>query len=242
MQECYECGELGHRRSDCPRRARLAARRSSGEADKLSDGAQGVVDTVQNIFKSLHSGFNISEQEKESVRCVGGSDVYGELLPHATVQLLEDMKLDDKDVFVDLGCGTGKILILAALCSDVGRSVGFELSETRVQCAQEAIVQAGVQKRCVAYAENFVTTPLLEDATVCYSCNYTLPDVTMVELFERFSLLPKLRLIATFRNPFVTLPKGVSEAFARDFRAAGTLHLDCTWARGVKVFLYRRRT
>lgn len=208
----------------------------------MPEGVQGKVDAVLKIYKGLHSGFAISEQEKDSVRSVGGSDVYGELKEAATVELLEALQLNSSDVFVDLGCGTGKILILAALCSDVGSCVGFELSETRVRCAQEAIVLAELQRRCVAHAENFVTTPLLEDATVCYSCNYTLPDATMVELFARFSRLPKLRLLATFRNPFVTLPKESSAAFAKDFKAAGTLHLHCTWARDVKVFLYSRRT
>lgn len=242
--ECYECGEKGHRRADCPRKAAAGARSNrSVRPAELSQESKAKLRVFESIYNDLQSGFGISAQEKEVVNSVGGSDVYGELLPAATLTLLDAMKLGPEDVFVDLGCGTGKINVLAALNSDVGRSVGFELSEKRVQIAQQAIAKADLGKRCAAFAENFITTPKLDDATVCFSCNYTLPQESLVELFARFGTLPRLRLVVTFKNPFVCLPMASSDEFAKSFKAAGSLFLHCSWSGTsyVKVFLYQRR-
>lgn len=207
----------------------------------MSEDTQSKLQMFQSIYKGVKTGFGISEEEKDVVNSAGGSDTYGELEPLATLQLLEALQLDKEDVFVDLGCGTGKILVLAALCSDAGRSLGFELSETRVEGARQAIIEAGVEDRCGVFAEDFVKTPLLEDATVCYSCNYTLPKDSLVELFARFSLLPKLRLVVTFKHPFICLPTAAQDEFAKSFKAAGSIYLHCSWAKHVKVFLYSRR-
>lgn len=239
--ECYECGEVGHRKADCPSVKAQRERQSFGAEKVLSEEAQGKLDALLDVYKDLRTGFGISDEEREIVNTAGGSDTYGELLPEATFELLEALDLSPKDVFVDLGCGTGKIVVLAGLCSVVGRAVGLELSDTRVNVARDAIIRAGVQERCAAYAENFLTSPLLDEATICFSCNYTLPEDSVIDLFARFSRLPNLRLVATFKNPFMCLPREDCMVFSDSFRAAGTLNLNCSWAKHVKVFLYRKR-
>merc|ERR1719433_2475824 len=230
-RECYECGELGHMRADCPQR--LAARTRDRAQERLSEEAQGKVDLVTQLYNGLHRGYHIPESEREAIRGTGGIQSYGEIREAACIELFETLALDRSDVFFDLGSGTGKVLgevlLLAALCSEVSRAVGLELSETRVSCSRAAIKLAEMEDRCEVYEEDFITTSRLLDATVCYSCNITMPDEGFAAIVARLLTLPRLRLIATMMSPYVGVPQALSTAFQERFRAAGTLNLATTW-------------
>lgn len=236
--ECFECGEFGHVRARCPNRARV--RHAAAKASKDPE-AKMRLDEFNTFYHRVHRGYGISEEERYEVNNVGGSDVYGELLPEATLQLLGALELKREDVFVDLGCGTGKVVLLSAMFSEVGRAVGLELSETRVKSACEAISRAKMERRCSIFKEDFLTTPQLMDATVCYGCNYTLPKDSFTKLFLRLIEVPRLRFVATFKNPFTTMDSDSAEKWGAAFKAAGTLRLGTSWAPSVLVYMYRRR-
>merc|ERR1712048_115875 len=140
-----------------------------------------------------------------------------------------------EDVFFDLGCGTGKVVITVALASEVCSSVGLELSETRVMSAVAAIQRADLETRCQAVVENFLTSSRLADATVCFCCNTTLPNGTFAELLERMVKLPNLRLVATLKSPFVESTEEAAALFAASFRGAGALFLETSWLKFTKV-------
>mmetsp|Transcript_10496 Transcript_10496/g.19317 ORF Transcript_10496/g.19317 Transcript_10496/m.19317 type:complete len:307 (+) Transcript_10496:59-979(+) len=236
--ECYECGEWGHRRAECPQRARI---RQAAKVSMEDPAIQAKLEDFSNCYRSLENGYTISEGEREAVNNVGGSDVYGELMPVATLHLLQALDLKSDDVFFDLGCGTGKVVLLTAMFSDVSRAVGLELSETRVNTACEAIARAKLEKRCSIFKEDFLTTPHLRDATVCFGCNYTLPKESFTKLFLRLIEVPRLRLVATLKNPFHQMEETARDEWGAAFKAAGTLRLNCSWAPQVLVYLYRRR-
>eukprot|EP00928_Gymnodinium_smaydae_P065134 TRINITY_DN48316_c0_g1_i1.p2 TRINITY_DN48316_c0_g1~~TRINITY_DN48316_c0_g1_i1.p2 ORF type:complete len:267 (+),score=71.88 TRINITY_DN48316_c0_g1_i1:150-950(+) len=235
--ECYHCGEQGHRRDDCPRKAEAKAE----AARPLSDEERLVVDRVVELFRGLGHGYDISGEEKAAVTAVGGSSTYGELEPQAIPRLLRALALTPDDVFFDLGCGTGKVLVGAALGSPVARCVGLELAATRTQIAVDAFRRSELDDRCSAYVEDFVVAPRLADATVCYCCNLTLPNTTFAALLIRMADLPRLRLVATMKNPFFDATPEAADCFGKAFRAAGVQFLHTSWQRGVRVHMYRRR-
>lgn len=202
---------------------------------------QAKLEDLNNCYKDLKNGYSISDEERDAVNNVGGSHVYGELMPVATVQLLQVLDLKKDDVFFDLGCGTGKVVLLTAMFSEVKRVVGLELCETRANSACEAISRAKLEARCSIFKEDFLTTPHLKDATVCFGCNYTLPKESFTKLFMRLIEAPRLRLVATLKHPFTQMEEAAAAKWGAAFKAAGRLHLNCSWAPNVLVYLYRRR-
>merc|ERR1711972_639558 len=95
--------------------------------------------------------------------------------------------------------------------------------------------------RCNVYAEDFLCSERLKEATVCYCCNLTLPNNTFAALLERFVAMPRLRLIATLKNPDTDASPEASLKFKNAFTGAGRLFLATSWSPNVQVYLYRRR-
>ena len=63
---------------------------------------------------------------------------------HSRVHVaLKALKLTREDVFVDLGCGDGRLALAAAAEFDVGSSVGIEVSPALVRCCHRAASHAG---------------------------------------------------------------------------------------------------
>ncbi|WFO74626.1 class I SAM-dependent methyltransferase [Desulfurococcaceae archaeon MEX13E-LK6-19] len=76
-------------------------------------------------------------------------------------------KLSEKDVFYDLGCGDGRIVIEAAKRANVKKAVGIEIDENLVKVAREYARKAGVEDRVEIIHGDFFTVPI-RDATVVY--------------------------------------------------------------------------
>jgi len=70
------------------------------------------------------------------------ASVYGEVLPQGIATYIEAIDVEPGDVFYDLGCGTAKVVIQAALSSKFGRSVGIELLKSRFNHGQRALDSA----------------------------------------------------------------------------------------------------
>lgn len=156
---------------------------------------------------------NDVEQKSWLGRLVNGHEasVYGEVLPEGIQTLLDyidnDMPLSPADVFVDLGSGTGKIVIQVALSTNFKKVVGIELSETRHQHAIKAVAEARKISRmkeesdtkaavlqCVPFAKRTtedvasgrvqlihgdIMKPTYNDATHLYAASTTWPDILL---------------------------------------------------------------
>lgn len=242
---CFRCGGTGHIQAHCPSvksmQHNLMSKLQDNDGQKLRPEVSEKLDTLKSLYDGLRSGFAIPEEEKQCISDAEGIKAYGEILPAASLALLEAADLGPRDVFVDLGSGTGKVVILAALCTAVGRAVGIELSETRAAVSLEAICKAELQGRCAVFAEDFLKAPCLAEATVCYCCNYTFPRESFAQLVARLIQIPGIRFFATLLNPYQQLPADALAQFEQAFVPSGQLKLGMTWDRRVPCFLYRRR-
>lgn len=163
-----------------------------------------------------------------------GSSTYGELLPNSTLRLLAALDLDHEDVLFDLGSGVGKVVMLAAASSPVGKVVGVELAASRCEQARHAFAAAaalgvpGLRRAAIVHGD--LLSVDLRAATVAYTCSTAFSSGFMRKLVRRLAELPRLRLLASLQDidphpAFVPL---------RD------LSIDASWRRRTKVHLYRR--
>lgn len=86
--------------------------------------------------------------------------------PEAVVRkMLEIAKVGPEDVVYDLGCGDGRIVILAAKEFKAKKAVGIEINDERIKEALENVKKNGVEGKVVIEKGNFFDVDLSE-ATV----------------------------------------------------------------------------
>ncbi|MCR9159452.1 MAG: hypothetical protein ACE37F_22895 [Nannocystaceae bacterium] len=188
--------------------------------------------TLRRLYRDV-DGFEIAEREERRVERVKSSPTYGEIMPAATVQLIDALELQRKDVFVDLGSGVGKVVVAAALRSGVGRAVGVELARDRHQRAVGVVSRGeaeGLWRPGVVELRNEdVLRTALHDATVLYTCSTAFPYAFTERLARRVQGLGRVVRFITLQELDSDVP-----GFALD----SVLRLDMTWARKRKVHVY----
>lgn len=194
---------------------------------------QDAVARLRRIYREI-DGFAISREDERTVERSRSSATYGELMPTATVRLLEQLALTRRDVFYDLGAGVGKVVLLAAITTPVARAIGVELAPQRVARGQLALAAARAEalpgaKRATLIEADMLRCPL-EDATVVYTCSTAFPSAFMRRLMRRLAQLPRLRMIVSLRD-FDRHP---------GFELAATPRLDASWKRRTKIHIYVR--
>src|SRR5260370_30603986 len=113
--------------------------------------------------------------------------------PPAVVEtMLKLGEVQKGDVLYDLGCGDGRIVVMAAQKFGVARGTGIDIDPDRIKEAQENARQAGVTDR-VRFIEKNLFDADFNDATVVTL--YLLPDVNL-------KLRPKLLTSPDSPSPY----------------------------------------
>lgn len=184
---------------------------------------------------------------------------YGEILPEALETVIFRMlPLGPSDVFYDLGSGTGKICLQAALQTVVGRSVGIEISQSRsevgiaalqkLRTCQPPLIGSGeveplsglVSERRIELITGDITQALLFDATAIFVNNVCFPDMLMNWLVSVLVTLPKLTRFVSMRK----LCGRCGPACAKrgrpcaQYRLLWQQQIAVTWCKGAPCYLY----
>jgi hypothetical protein len=134
----------------------------------------------------------------------GTALVYGELTPTGIDQLAAAAKLTADDVFVDLGSGTGRIVIQIAATIPGIRCIGVEIVGSRHQAAvgalewaeQSNLIRPGA---CVLRHEDILKTDL-SDATVIFANSTCFSPWLMSRIVARIAPLPQRPLFISLRG------------------------------------------
>jgi SAM-dependent methyltransferase len=187
---------------------------------------------VRRLYRGV-DGFDIPPTDEQAVRAARSSSVYGELMPTATLRLLEALELQPEDVFFDLGAGVGKVVLMAALSTPVRQAVGVELSARRIRrariVAKRAVREGLVEPRRIRMCEADILGADLSAGTVFYTCATAFPWAFTAKIMRRIA---KLRKPVTFVSTQVLDPH-------RAFTLDRVLRLDMSWRRRSKVYVYR---
>jgi SAM-dependent methyltransferase len=197
--------------------------------------ATHALELLRTCYRGI-DGFDIPSHDVRAVARSKGSSTYGELMPAATLRLFEALELDRDDVFYDLGAGVGKVVLLAAATTPVGRAIGVELARSRCDQAERAFAaarRAGLatgRRARIVHADLLDVDLDLDDATVAYTCSTAFSTRFMRKLTKRLATLPRLRLLASLQDldPHPA------------FELLRVLRLDASWKRRTQVHLYRR--
>jgi len=171
------------------------------------------------------------------------------------------LMIEDNSVFYDLGSGIGKAVIQVAMQTNVKKSVGIELSETRYNISKVAAKDVCMAIRTFTPAEqamitvrkditqleqsiHFVNNDILDtdisDATCIYWNNICFNAIASYKILEKFNGLPEgTRILCSRklcgRHSAVCLRKDSPCSYM------SLVHRDkvsCTWAEACTVFIY----
>ena len=187
---------------------------------------------MRRLYRDV-DGFEIAASQERRIERTKSSATYGEIMPSATVRMVDALRLGPDDTFVDLGSGVGKVVVTAALCSNVGRSVGVELALDRHRQAtgvvEAAEADGSLQPGRVELRNEDILRTDLSSATVLYTCSTAFPYAFTERLARRVTKLGR-------RVRFVTLQELDNDL--PGFALEQVLRLDMSWARKRKVHVY----
>ena len=188
---------------------------------------------MEELYNNI-SGFGVAQNEYEIIRKNGGNPTYGEITHDSTTKLFKILNLTKDDVIYDLGSGVGKFILQAYLNTTVKKTVGVELSKTRIKLANEALSRFKIQNHLRKNAsiefreENFSKTDI-SDAIVIYLCSTCFSPELMKAISNKMLKCKKGLKIATLK----TLPPDPN------YRYIATHTLPMTWSNGSSVHIYR---
>jgi len=118
------------------------------------------------------------------------ASTYGEILPSSVNNLINELKIDNSDVFYDLGSGAGKLVMQMYMNSDVGKSKGIEFQTNRYNISENALKKLYKLRpelldddRIISYYNGNIADFNLDDATIIFMCSTCFtPDLMNVVL------------------------------------------------------------
>lgn len=187
---------------------------------------------LDKVYEGI-SGFNIAMQDRTLIEQHGGNPTYGEITYDAVKTLIDDLQLDSNDVFYDLGCGVGKMVMQIYLESPVKKSIGIELSQTRIDNAQKArqrLVGDGKLQhgRALNFRHGDILKSNISDATVLFMCATCFSEDFMRKATEKFAKLRPGLLVVTLKH-LAPHPR---------FKLIKTHTLPMTWSSSSFVYVY----
>ncbi|MBI4225995.1 SAM-dependent methyltransferase [Candidatus Roizmanbacteria bacterium] len=176
------------------------------------------------IFESLYSGvdgYNISSKARKNLPYASKAHTYGEVTPDGFKKVLSDAKAKPGGIFYDLGSGTGKAVMLAALLGKFPKLVGIEIIKELYQVSINILGRFDPEVRPILPVEKqkqtieFVNADFLEydfsDADVVFTHATCFYDELMVALERKCATLKKgtkvLLVTKNFQSPLFRLIK-----------------------------------
>jgi len=177
---------------------------------------------------------------------------YGEIHPESWEMVLRLLKLLKDDILLDVGSGTGKVVIQTAIRSKIKRCIGIELIAGRHNVAVRAL--GGLQQTMpeiagkITFINGDALTVDFPDATVVFIANHIFELQLNCDIFDKLRGLANLRAVVCMRPPCsrhreACRVRGLPCVyFYANFELAFEVPCQVSWASGAKLFVYKRRT
>ncbi|KAG7391576.1 hypothetical protein PHYBOEH_006638 [Phytophthora boehmeriae] len=178
---------------------------------------------------------------------------YGEVsVESVSATILPFLKLGEDDVFFDLGCGTGKILVQAALQTPCKTAIGIELMQNRVLEGKKALARLKerdvsiLRGKSIEVLQGDICEPPEEaglmNATVVFINNVMFGPVLMLKVLALLKDMRKLKRVVMLRK--ICERHGHEKCTRAGNYCVEYVHppdeaeIDVSWADKTSVYLY----
>lgn len=188
---------------------------------------------INTYYKDI-SGFGIPKDDEANILKCGGAPTYGEMTFEGTEQLIKYLEPKNSDVFIDAGCGVGKVTIQFFFSTNITKSIGIELSKERYTKAKkvlEALKKDNriAQGRTLEFYNQDILEANLSDATIFFMCSTCFSEELMKKVTEKLSKLKQdLRVITLKRLPE-----------HKNFSLIHQMNVTTTWSNSTILYIYK---
>jgi Histone methylation protein DOT1 len=169
----------------------------------------------------------------------------GEIAPIGVTKILEVLDLNNQDVFLDVGSGTGSILAQVVLQSPAREAIGLEIQEDLVKKSSDAIA-AGRQEYdrlfMVRIQPGNVNNIVEWDSATILFCNSILfQDDDKLLLFNIASNHLNLRLLVLSEQMCPRCSNRCTKPFCKAWTIYKTVMAEVCWRdKPIEIFVYKR--
>jgi SAM-dependent methyltransferase len=153
------------------------------------------------LYAAEDKAFSISYDERQSSNCESKDFTYGEVELGTFSDLLKIAKAKEGDIFYDLGSGSGKAVVTAALSCSFSKIYGVEILEGLYKLSKEicgemkTLLTHNLKTEIEMINSNFFDVDFF-DADIVYISSTCFSDDTMEQLEKKFlNLKPGARVI-----------------------------------------------
>lgn len=189
---------------------------------------------VQSYFDRLYYQF---AKDIRLSRTFGKNETYGEIYYYSAAKLLESLHISEKDHFLDIGSGLGKVVFQTFLMTDAHAVTGIEINETRHKTAstirksiQEELPELFIKNRTLTLVQgDFLQSKLDDDISLVYLCSTVFSFELLRAMGKKINEMASVQKIVSFRK----LPH------VDNFILHKRLFVHCSWDK-VPCYIYIR--
>jgi 2-polyprenyl-3-methyl-5-hydroxy-6-metoxy-1,4-benzoquinol methylase len=152
---------------------------------------------------------------------------YGEILRNGADEIINKInryrKISDKDVFMDIGCGCGKLILHTAIKSDIKTFVGIEIVPQRLRYAKSIKEEVLPEHKSIFFIEKDVKDFDLSIASIVFMNDVCFDYDMRSDIFNR-------------------IPKGCHFITSHEIKSCKILKeefvVDVSWGDKLKLYYY----
>ena len=188
---------------------------------------------VQSYFDRVYGPY---ERDFKKSLSFGANETYGEIYYYSALKLLNFLKISDKDFFLDVGFGIGKLIFQTFLLTDAATVTGIEINEARYQIAcniknkiEQELPHLFQGKRSINLINGDFLEYNLDEITIVYLCCTVFSFELLRDVGIKLNSMSSVQKIASFRK----LPH------LDNFRLIQRIFVHCSWDK-VPCYIYIR--
>lgn len=151
----------------------------------------------KKLFNALYgniNGYSISMKARYKASNQNRTYIYGEVVPEGFYEMIKRISPKKGEIFYDLGSGTGKAVILAALFFQFSKCIGIEILEDLYNTSKEVLTRFN-HNAGISTVTDFIHSDFLEyditDGDIFFVHGTCFPEEFMLELSKKLECIKK---------------------------------------------------
>jgi|GEM_PF-983566 len=190
---------------------------------------------IEGVYQQSIAAMQCPVEDKEQLAKEHVCPEYGELLYPSLIQLLQAIKLDPTDIFLDLGSGLGKLAIQLYLRTPVAQVIGIEASLALHQQAclvlqritRELMLPIAGARSLEFKLGNFLNISWGKP-TIAYMCSTCYSPALMQHIGHKINAISSIRQVLSLKP----IPSLTRLPFQRTFA------VECSWDSAICYYYH----
>ena len=159
---------------------------------------------TQSYFDTLYS--EVDAEVRQSMFATS-NEIYGELYYYSVVKLLRFLEVTNKDVFLDVGSGLGRLVFQIFFLTNIVSVIGIEINRQRHDIAhkikgkiQSQLPKLFHEKRSLNFIYGDFLKQHFHDVTIVYVCSTVFSFDLLTAIGEKINQMQNVQKVVSLRK------------------------------------------